>query len=107
MPESETAFKVAQDGIIQRLRTERITKSGVLWAYDAAQRMKLGYDIRRDVFEQVPAMTLNDLRNFQQTRVKNLPYTYCILGDENAVDFEKMSTFGAVEKLTKEQIFGY
>lgn len=107
MPESEAAFKVAQKGIVERLRTERITKAGVLWAYDAAQRMKLTYDIRRDVFEKVPAMTLGDLKIFQQKHVKNLPYTYCILGDENAVDFEKMSTFGAVEKLTQEQLFGY
>jgi predicted Zn-dependent peptidase len=107
MPESEAAFKVAQNGIIQRLRTERITKAGVLWAYDAAQQMKLSYDIRRDVFEKVPTMTLGDVKNFQQTHVKNLPYTYCILGDENSVDFEKMSTFGTVEKLTQEQIFGY
>ncbi|MDR0710862.1 MAG: insulinase family protein [Prevotellaceae bacterium] len=107
MPESETALKLAQDGIIQRLRTERITKSGILWAYDAAQKMKLNYDIRRDVFTKVPAMTLGDLKVFQQTHVKNLPYTYCILGDENAIDFEVMKTFGAVEKLTQEQIFGY
>jgi predicted Zn-dependent peptidase len=107
MPESEAAFKLAQESIIQRMRTERITKSGVLWAYDNAQRMKLTYDIRRDVFTMVPTMTLGDVKNFQQKHVKNLPYTYCILGDEKAVDFEKMSTFGAVEKLTQEQIFGY
>jgi predicted Zn-dependent peptidase len=107
MPESEAAFKVAQEGIIQRLRTERITKSDVLWAYDAAQRMKLDYDIRRDVFEKVPTLTFKDLKNFQQAHVKNLPYTFCILGDENSVDFGKMNTFGTVEKLTQEQIFGY
>ncbi|MDR1415939.1 MAG: insulinase family protein [Prevotellaceae bacterium] len=107
MPESETAFKLAQDGIIQRLRTERITKADVLWAYDAAQKMKLSYDIRYDIFNKVPTMTLDDVKLFQQTHVKNLPYTYCILGDENSVDFEKMKTFGTVEKLTQEQIFGY
>ncbi|MDR1022040.1 MAG: insulinase family protein [Prevotellaceae bacterium] len=107
MPESEVAFKLAQDGIIQRLRTERITKASVLWAYDAAQKMKLSYDIRYDIFSKVPTMTLDDVKTFQQTHVKNLPYTYCILGDENSVDFEKMKTFGTVEKLTQEQIFGY
>ncbi len=107
MPESQPAFKLAQDGIIQRLRTERITKSGVLWAYDAAQKLGLDYDIRRDIFDKVPAFTLTDVRNFQQTHVKNLPYTYCILGDEKTIDFDKMATFGPIEKLTQEQIFGY
>ncbi|MDR3367353.1 MAG: insulinase family protein [Prevotellaceae bacterium] len=107
MPESEAAFKLAQESIIQLLRTERITKIGVLRAYDVAQRMKISYDIRRDVFNKVPKMTLEDLRNFQQKYVKNLPYTYCILGDEKSVDFEKMGALGAVEKLTQEQIFGY
>ncbi len=107
MPESLPAFKLAQNGIIQRMRTERITKSSVLWAYDAAQKLGLNYDIRRDIFTKVPTFTLTDVKNFQQSNVKNLPYTYCILGDENTVDLDKMATFGTIEKVTQEQIFGY
>ncbi|MGL4956107.1 MAG: M16 family metallopeptidase [Bacteroidales bacterium] len=107
MPLSEPAFLLAQEGIVQRLRTERIHKSSVLWAYDAAQKMGLDYDIRRDIFEKVPTFTLNDVKEFQEKNVKNLPYTYCILGDESAIDKATMEKLGKVQKLTQEQIFGY
>ncbi|MDR3297073.1 MAG: hypothetical protein LBS94_02430, partial [Prevotellaceae bacterium] len=87
--------------------TERVLKSDVLWAYDEAQKLKLDYDIRRDVFTVVPTLTLDDIKKFQQSNVKNLSYTFCILGDEKTLDFDKMASFGTVEKLTQEQIFGY
>jgi predicted Zn-dependent peptidase len=107
MPESQAAFDIAKTAITQRLRTERILKSNVLWTYDAAQKLKLDYDIRRDVFKVVPTLTLDDIRKFQQANVKNLSYTFCILGDDKTVDFTKMAGFGTIEKLTQEQIFGY
>ncbi|MDR0414118.1 MAG: insulinase family protein [Prevotellaceae bacterium] len=107
MPESEATFKAAQDAVIRRLRTQRITKARVLWAYDEMKRMKVRYDIRRDVFDKIPTMTLEDLKAFQQEHIKNLHYTYCILGDENSIDFGKLKTLGTVEKLSREQIFGY
>jgi hypothetical protein len=107
MPESQAAFDIAKTAITQRLRTERVLKSDVLWRYDAAQKLKLDYDIRSDVFKVVPTLTLDDIKKFQQANVKNLSYTFCILGDEKTVDFTKMAGFGTVEKLTQEQFFGY
>ncbi|MGL4363816.1 MAG: M16 family metallopeptidase [Bacteroidales bacterium] len=107
MPLSQAAFLLAQNSIIQRLRTERIRKSSVLWAFDASQKLGLDYDIRRDVFEKVPKLTLNDVKEFQEKNVKNLPYTYCILGDEQAIDKTVMEKLGVLQKLTQKEIFAY
>jgi predicted Zn-dependent peptidase len=107
MPQSEKAFDIAKENIIANLRTQRITKSGVLWSYLSAQRLNVDYDLRKDIFEQVPAFTLADVVKFQEENVKNLTYTYCILSDEKAVDMKTVNALGKVKKVTQEEMFGY
>jgi predicted Zn-dependent peptidase len=107
MPKSDKAFDLAKDAIISRLRTERITKTNVLWTYLSAQKLGLDYDIRKDVFEKVSAYKLNDVELFQQNNIENIPYTYCVLGDKNMVDFDYLKTLGEVKELSQEEMFGY
>ena len=45
MPESEESFNLAKDGIIQNMRTQRTTKSSVLFSYLSAQDKGIDYDI--------------------------------------------------------------
>lgn len=107
MPQSEKAFDIAKEGIIANLRTQRITKSGVLWAYLSAQRLNVDYDLRKDVFAQVPNFTLADVVKFQEENVKNLTYTYCILSDEKTVDMKAVNALGKVKKVAQAEMFGY
>ncbi|MDR3329098.1 MAG: insulinase family protein [Prevotellaceae bacterium] len=107
MPQSENGFAVAKENLLANIRTQRITKSDVLWSYLTAQRLGLDYDLRRDIFAQVPRFTLADVVKFQEENVKNLTYTFCVLGDEKAVDFNALSSFGQVTKLSQSDIFGY
>jgi predicted Zn-dependent peptidase len=107
MPESEAAFTLAKESIINNIRTERIIKSSVLWDYVNAQDLGIDYDTRRDVFEKVPAMTLADVKDFQQKWVAGRPYTYSILGRSADLDMEYLKTLGPVKQVSKEEIFGY
>ncbi len=107
MPESEKSFKLAKESVIQKLRTERITKAGVLWNYENAKKMGLDYDIRRDVFNKVPTLTFKDVKEFQEKTLKNKPHTFLILGDKKDIDFNALSKYGKVTYLTLEEIFGY
>ncbi len=107
MPESEKAFNLAKEALITRMRTERITKSGVLWSYLNAQDLGLNTDSRKELFEKVPSMTLADIKAFQEKWVKGRTYTYCVLGDEKDLDLKSLEQYGPVTKLSKEEIFGY
>ncbi|RHJ78520.1 pitrilysin family protein [Parabacteroides sp. AM08-6] len=107
MPESEKAFALAKDALITRLRTERITKDGVLWSYLDAQDLGLNTDSRKELFEKTPAMTLAEIKAFQEKWVKGRKYTYCVLGDEKDLDLKGLEKFGPITKLTQEDIFGY
>ncbi|MCL2683469.1 MAG: insulinase family protein [Bacteroidales bacterium] len=107
MPQSENAFDIAKEGIISNLRTQRITKSRVIWNYIQAQDMGLNYDRNKLTFEKVQNMTLADVIAFQDEHIKNRKYTYCILGDEKTLNFKTMATYGPIRKLTLAEIFGY
>lgn len=107
MPESEKAFNLAKDALITRLRTDRVTKSNVLWEYLNAQDLGLSTDRRKDLYEQTPAMTLADVKAFQEKWVKDRTYIYCILGDEKDLDLKSLSTYGPIQKVSKEELFGY
>ena len=107
MPESEKAFDLAKDALITRLRTERITKSDVLWAYMYAQDLGLSVDTRKALFEQVQQMSLADVKAFQEKWVKDRKYVYVVLGDEKDLNMKGLSEYGPIEKLTQEALFGY
>jgi predicted Zn-dependent peptidase len=107
MPESEAAFNIAKEAIIASIRTDRIIRESVLWNYLDAQKFGYTYDRRKDIFEQVPNFTLQDVKAFQEKYVKDLPYVYCILGDKKELDFDAMKKIAPVQTLTLEEIFGY
>ena len=107
MPESEKAFNLAKDALITRLRTERITKSDVLWSYLNAQDLGLNTDGRKELFEKAQTMTLPEIKAFQEKWVKGRTYIYCVLGDEKDLDLKGLSQYGPIQKLTQEELFGY
>lgn len=107
MPESENAFNLAKDGLITRLRTDRITKENILWAYINAKDLGLETDSRRELFKQAQTMTLSDVKAFQEKWVKNRTYSYCILGNDEDLDLSQLETYGPIIQLSQEDIFGY
>lgn len=107
MPESDAAFKLAKEGIISRIRTERITKSSIIWNYIYAQDMGLNADSRIKLYNDVQNMTLQDVVKFQREWVKDRTFVYCILGDEKELNMEALEGYGPIQRLTQEDIFGY
>ena len=107
MPESQRSFDLAKEGLEARLRTDRIIKDGIAWAYVNAKDMGDDHDRRREIFEALPSMTLDDIVNFQKENVKGRTYYYCILGDLEDLDMDYLKKLGKVVVLTQEDIFGY
>jgi len=107
MPESQNSFDIAKENIISNLRTQRITKDSILWNYIYAQDMDLSYDRNKILFDRIQNMTLADVVRFQEEFIKNRNYTYCILGDENTLDFGAMAAYGQIRRVTLTDIFGF
>lgn len=107
MPVSESAFNLAKDGLITTMRTDRINKSSVLWAYISAQDLGLDVDRRIARFDAIQKLTLDDVVKFQQENIKDRTYYYCILGDVKDLDMKALKKLGEVRILKQSDIFGY
>ena len=90
-----------------RLRTNRITGAGVFNAYMEAKDLGLEIDRRKVLFDELQTLTLEDVQQFQEKWVKGRKYTYCVLGNEKEIDMKKLSSYGPVQRVSTEEIFGY
>lgn len=107
MPLSENSFNTARESIVERINTERITRTGVLFNYESAKRMGRDFDMRRAIYEQVPQMEFNDIKEFHQQYVKDSKYAILVLGKKDELNIPALEEYGKVHFLTLEQVFGY
>jgi predicted Zn-dependent peptidase len=107
MPESQKALNSSKESILNKIRTERITKTQILFNYLSAQKLGLNYDIRKDVYEKVPGMTFADLKKFQEQNIKDKNFSIMVLGKKTGLDLKTLGNYGPVTDLTLEEIFGY
>ncbi len=107
MPESENNFKASKEAIIQGIRSERITKSNILFNYENAQKLGLTYDIRMDIFKNVPNLSMTSMKIFEQDHLKNKQYTVLVIGKKESLDLKTLEKYGKVTFLSLPDIFGY
>lgn len=107
MPVSEKAFEIAKENMITNIRTERILRGDIFWYYLSDEEFGYTEDSRKQIFETIPNLTLNDVQEFQKKYVKDKPFTYCILGDLKDLDMKKLNSIGTVKVVSQEEIFGY
>lgn len=107
MPESQAAFDLAKQGLESRLRSQRVIKDDKAWAYRSARYLGLDHEARKDVYEKLGNLTLEDIVKFQKENVKGRTYYYGILGDPEDLDLDALRKLGRVVTLTTEDIFGY
>ena len=108
MPEAQNAFDDSKQAIIRRIQTERITKDNILRQYDDAVRFSNDdHDIRQDIYQQVPDLTIADLKDFFNGMIKDKHYTIFMVGDVDALDFNILKKYGQVKELSLEEVFGY
>jgi predicted Zn-dependent peptidase len=104
----DISFKDSKTAIIKKIQTERITKSAILWKHESDKRMGNDkYDIRKDTYEQVPDLTMDDMQKFFDQYIKDNKYTFLVIGDTNKMDFNVLKKYGTVKQLTLEEVFGY
>ena len=107
MPESQPKFAASKESILQSIRSERITKTGILFSYENAQKLGLDYDIRKDIYTKVPTLSFDEVKAFEQTHLKGKQYNVLTLGNKDLLDLKTLEKYGPVTFLTLEDIFGY
>jgi predicted Zn-dependent peptidase len=107
MPKAEKNFAEAKDAIAKRIETDRITGRSIYWSYKNNLDKGIDYDDRKDVYEKMKTVTINDLDKFYSENIKNKNYTFLVIGNKNNIDFNVLKQIGEVEELSLKDIFNY
>jgi len=107
LPDAPKNFELSRQSLLKSLESEWITRDGIYWAWQRAQRRGLDYDIRKDIYAQAQKMSMKDVHSFFDQHVKGKKYVYLVLGGKGDLDLKALSSFGPVKELSLEQIFGY
>ena len=92
---------------MQNIKTERINKADILFDFINAEKFGLKTDIRKDIFSKVSLMTYDDVKKFQDEKIKNKPATILILGKKDVLDIKAIEKYGTIKYLTLKEVFGY
>ncbi|MCD6017950.1 MAG: peptidase domain protein [Bacteroidetes bacterium] len=107
VPKSDISFGAAKEAILQNIRTERINKADILFDYLNAEKFGLKTDIRKDIYARVATMTYDDVKKFQDEKIKNKPASVLVLGKKDLLDIKTLEKYGTVKYLTLKDVFGY
>jgi hypothetical protein len=70
-------------------------------------KLGLNNDIRENVYKQLETLRYEDIQNFEQSAMKNIPFTYCVLASSKKVSTADLSKYGKVSEIKVEELFGY
>jgi len=107
MPVDDKSFKTAIDALKAQISSERITKEAILFNYASSLKLGINHDRRKDIYESLNSISVNDLRSFHNERYKGKPFTYCIMGSKEKISMDELKKIGEVTELSLEEIFGY
>jgi zinc protease len=107
MPKAQNQFDLAKETLMKQIETERITKTNIFWTYQRNLDLGIDYDIRKDVYEYVQTVDMEEFGAFFNEHISGNNYSFLILGNRNEVDADVLKSLGKVVDLTLEDIFNY
>jgi predicted Zn-dependent peptidase len=107
MPEVEKQFKAAKEATLKKIAAQRITKSNIFWTYEALKKTGINHDNRKEVYDAIENMTLEDLKTFFNENIKGENYDILVVGNKKDVDMNALSKLGVVKEMDIDYLFNY
>jgi hypothetical protein len=107
MPHAEQQFNASIESVEKQIESERIIRSNIFWNYENIKRKGLNHDYRRDIYNKLNGMTMDDLQKFFDDNIAGRNYTIIVMGDKTKLDMAYLQSLGTFKELTLEQAFGY
>jgi predicted Zn-dependent peptidase len=107
MPMVEPQIEQARASILKRIESERTHPSRLYW--DARSTWDLGFkhDLQQEVYETLAQSTASDLMAFHEQYVKGRAFTFLVMGERKALDFNYLNSIGEVTELSIKEAFGH
>lgn len=111
MPVSEEQITSARASLLNKIASDRLTRSSIYWS--SRSNAKLGYDFdpRSKVYEQLSLANssieevVKGLESFHAQQVKDQRYAYLVLGDKSQLDMNYLASLGQFQELSLSELF--
>lgn len=107
MPKAPNQFENSKQAALKQIATKRYTKSNIFFYWLALQDRGLTYDINKDIYTQTSTLTLDQLNNFFNQRIKGQKYNIGLIGNKTNLDWNAVQKLGEIKELTLEDLFNY
>lgn len=107
MPKAEAQFNQSREGVMRKIESERIRKTSIFWSYLTNKDRGIDYDNRKDIYETMKTITLDDLDQFFNKHIKGKKFVFLILANKSMLDYDVLRQIGDVKELSLDEIFKY
>jgi|WetSurMetagenome_2_1015567.scaffolds.fasta_scaffold01460_7 zinc protease len=105
--ESALFFNTSKKAILNKISTQRYYRENLFFRYLSNLDLGIDHDLRKDTYEYVKNSSMDDLKNFFGTNIKDKKYTYCIIGNLKSLDMNALKQIGDVREVPVNELFGY
>jgi predicted Zn-dependent peptidase len=107
LPKINAQFENAKNSALKQIASTRVTRTNIFFNYLNLNRLGIDYDIRKDIYEEIKNLTIDDLSDFYSREIKPVNFNVAVIGKKENLDFSVLEKLGDFEELTLEEIFGY
>ncbi len=107
LPQIELQFEGSKKAALKQIASGRIKRTNIFFNYLNLQKLGISYDIRKDLYEEIQALTLEKLTGFYNSNVKPLTFNTAIIGKRENLDVKAAEKSGDFEEVQLKQIFGF
>ncbi|MFK7833144.1 MAG: M16 family metallopeptidase [Winogradskyella sp.] len=107
MPEAEDQFNQAKEATLKKIASNRITKSNIFWTYEGLKKRGIDNDNRKEIYDTIKNMTMEDLKTFFNNNIKGENYNVMVIGNKKDMDFDALSKLGTIKEMDIDYLFNY
>lgn len=107
IPESDNLFQNSKASIKNKIETERIIRTAILFNYESAVRHGVTRDQRKDIYSDLDQLSFADVQAFHKQYIAGKQFNLLVLGSKDKIDVKALSKYGEVVELSLKDLFGY
>ena len=71
------------------------------------KKLEIYHDFRKDIYAEIEQLSLENLTEFYNKKIRNLTFNTAIIGKKENLDMKAVAKLGEFREVTLEEIFGY
>ena len=100
-------FENARNTMLKQIASGRINRQNIFFKHYNLKKLGVYHDLRKDIYQQIETMTLEDLHHFFEKEVKSVKFNTALIGKKADIQKNNPSLVKQWKELSLEEIFGY